>query len=242
MDKLDKIFLINLERRKDRLIHFINEVKRENIPLDKIQVFKAFDGKSPEFKLTENLKKLFIKADYLKTAFVKTIIANQLSHYYILKTQIEKNYKNILIFQDDVVLKNGFENDLIDILNNLPENYEILWIGLHKMAVFDKFIPWNINGKYETKSYIDESYNEFIGLANKNETNPCSLAYIISLEGAKNYIDHIEKNGFIQATDHNFNNYLRTKNIMYISKKVLCTGNNLFKSDVFFNQNDVSKN
>jgi GR25 family glycosyltransferase involved in LPS biosynthesis len=236
MDKLDKLFLINLEKRKDRLVHFVKEVTREKIPFEKIDVYKPIDGTTDTYEIPDNYKNLFSNANYMKTKFKNTISSNQLSHYSILKLQIERNYKNIIVFQDDVVLKNGFLNDLENIMNNLPNNYEIIWIGLHKFAVYDQFVPWNINGDYDEKDFIEENYNNYIGISNTNRVNPASLSYIVSLEGARNYIKYIEENGFSEATDHNYNNYLRNKKIMYFSRKVLCTGNNKFGSDIFSNK------
>jgi hypothetical protein len=66
-----------------------------------------------------------------------------------------------------------------------------------------------------------------------DDINPCSLAYIATYEGAVNYIEHVNKYVFKYATDGNFNKYLLSKNIMYSSYDVLCTGNSDFKSDVF---------
>jgi len=36
MDKIDKLYYINLNRREDRKAHFLNECKKVNIPEDKI--------------------------------------------------------------------------------------------------------------------------------------------------------------------------------------------------------------
>ena len=79
MKIIDKIYYINLDKRPDR-----NECNKANIPIDKIQRFKAFDGNTYNFN--EYDLSLFKKADYKN----KRIIGNQLSHYYILKEMVEK--------------------------------------------------------------------------------------------------------------------------------------------------------
>ena len=67
----------------------------------------------------------------------------------------------------------------------------------------------------------------------KENINPCSLAYILTLKGAKNMVSFFEKTGFLRATDGNFNDYLQTKKIFYGSTTVLVTGNSDLKSDIF---------
>ena len=74
--------------------------------------------------------------------------------------------------------------------------------------------------------------NSYISILN-DTVNPCSLGYIVTLNGAKNLINHFNTNGFLRATDWNFNDYLRSKNIFYGSNLVLCTGNPDFSSDIF---------
>jgi GR25 family glycosyltransferase involved in LPS biosynthesis len=221
-----------LEKRKDRLYHFIEEANRENLPKNKISVFKAFDGTVKDFKISPILANMFLKSSFLLFQHRNPAIANQLSHYFIIKNQILHNYKNIIIFQDDVKLKSGFISDLIEVLNNLPNDFEILWLGFHKHSFLKDFIPWDIDSHYDENDFVKKLVNNHVCIL-KDDINPCSLAYVISLEGAKNWIEHVEKNGFEMETDHNFNNYLKSKNIFYSSRKVLCTGNNKFSSDIF---------
>jgi hypothetical protein len=59
------------------------------------------------------------------------------------------------------------------------------------------------------------------------------LSYIITCDGAKNIIGHFEKNGFPYATDISLNRYLISKNIFYGSRKILCTGDPSFGTDIF---------
>lgn len=72
--KLDQIYLINLERSKDRLEHFMNEVEKHQIDKSKLTIFKAIDAKTHVFtkeeELLSNMKNL------------KTVQCNFLSHYY----------------------------------------------------------------------------------------------------------------------------------------------------------------
>jgi len=230
MEKISKIYFINLDRRPDRYEHFLKQCHENYIEFNKIERFKALDGNSYEFNKDE--KKMFKEVDYRTQDFSKRIMGNQLSHYYILKEMIDKNYNYIIIFQDDIVLRNNFKKELEKVMNNIPENAEIVNIAFHKFASYNQFIPWNLNQTEEEKEMAKENINDYICLLNET-VNPCSLGYIVTLKGAKNLMNHFNTIGFLRATDWNYNDYLRRKNIFYGSKLVLCTGNPNLGSDIF---------
>jgi GR25 family glycosyltransferase involved in LPS biosynthesis len=175
---------------------------------------------------------MFKEADYRTQDFSKRIMGNQLSHYYILKEMIEKKYDYIIIFQDDIVLRNNFKKELEKVMNNIPENAEIVNIAFHKFASYNQFIPWNLNQTEEEKEMAKVNINDYVCLLNET-VNPCSLGYIVTFKGAKNLINHFNTIGFLRATDWNYNDYLRKKNIFYGSRLVLCTGNPNLGSDIF---------
>ena len=149
---------------------------------------------------------------------------------------IKYNYKYILIFQDDAILKNNFVEEINKIINEMPENSEIINIGFHKEAVCSFFIGYELDIDKPKLSKIDVTNN--ICILN-NSINPCSLAYIVTLNGANNLINYFNDTGFIDLTDTNYNNYLISKNIFYGSKQVLVTGNHNFKSDIFTNIENI---
>jgi GR25 family glycosyltransferase involved in LPS biosynthesis len=235
MQQINKIYYINLDRRPDRYEHFLKEVHANNIPFDKVKRFAALDGKTYKFSPEE--KNMFKNSDFRTQNYSAKIMGNQLSHYKILQDMIENNYQNIIIFQDDVILRKGF----IDYMNNfeIPEDAEIINIGYHKFAAYNHFISYDIDKPLMNSELNDDekhiskkSVNNYVCLLN-DTINPCSLAFIVTLKGAKNLKKHFEKIGFLRATDMNYNDYLKTKNIFYGSKYILCTGNSNLGSDIF---------
>jgi len=233
MDKIDRIYYINLERRQDRNEHFINQCHYHNLPFNKVERFNALDALT--YKFTDYEIELFKDADYKNKNFEKKIMANQLSHYYILIDIIKNKYKNTMIFQDDVILKKDFVSYIEPVINNMPNDTEIINFGLHKYAAYNKFIPWNLNNNTyftDTPDIIFQHVNNYICRMN-TKYNPCSLAYIITLPGAINLVNYFNNIGFLRATDYNYNVYLLSKNIYYASNIVLATSNINFKSDVF---------
>ena len=230
MEKLSKIYFINLDRRPDRYEHFLKQCHDNYIEYNKISRFNALDGKIYNF--SEEEKHMFRNVDYRTQNFSKRIMGNQLSHYYILKEMVKQNYSYIIIFQDDIQLRNDFKKELEKVINNIPENAEIINIAFHKFAAYNQFIPWNLNQRDEEKEMSKININDYVCLLNET-VNPCSLGYIVTLKGAKNLIEHFNTVGFLRATDWNYNDYLRQKNIFYGSRLVLCTGNPNLGSDIF---------
>lgn len=237
--QIEKIFYINLDRREDRKSHMCNEFKKHNFQEDKIERFVGIDGlEIQNFSVTENEWNYFKNSDFNRHHNKNSLIGNQLSHCRILEQIIKEDIKLSLIFQDDVKLLDNFNYELNKIVDNMPDNTEVIWFGFHKYAVRATFVAWDlINQNKETNNHYDTSVNSEVGVC-KRAYNPCSTAYLITLDGAKNFMKHIYENGCKQATDINFNNYLFEKNIQYCSKLVLCTGCN-FGSDVFYKNNNV---
>lgn len=227
---VDKIFYINLDRRIDRNEHFINQCEIHNIPLEKIERFKAIDGETYVF--SEDEKLLFHKSIH-ESKYCKGLMGNQLSHFSIMRKLIENDWERIIVFQDDVILRNNFIDEVNKVIQNIPENAEIINIGFHKLACLSRSIPMNLNNcKADENKMTKEVVNESI-VHLRHNINPCSLAYIITKKGAENFIRHFSEKGFEDATDHSMNDYLKSKSIFYGSSKILATGNNKLVSDIF---------
>ena len=234
MDQIEKFYFINLNRRQDRKNHFFNECIRENLPFDKICRGEAIDGLTYNFHINE--LSMFSKADFhsLNPEVInKKIMGNQLSHYYLLKEIVRENNKLSIIFQDDSVLIPNFIKHINNVVLNLPSDAEVINIGLHKVAINQYSEPWDfaITGD-DLHKIGSQKINEYICKL-KSDINPFSLAYIVTLEGAKNMTKYFEENGFKYAADHNINEYLISNDIFYSSNTILVTGNPKLGSDIF---------
>jgi GR25 family glycosyltransferase involved in LPS biosynthesis len=233
MDKIDMIYFINLNRREDRKHHFVNQCVKENLPMKKVCRIEAIDGllhnfHNNELQMFSNVK-LYINNDII----IKKIMGNQLSHYYLLKEIIRENQQLTIVFQDDAVLIPNFMEYIDNVTANLPINAEMINIGLHNIAINEYSEPWVFNANNNDIDKISSQViNEYICKL-KPDVNPCSLAYIITLEGAKNMVSYFEQYGFAMATDFNFNDYLLSKDIFYSSNTILVTGNPSLGSDIF---------
>jgi GR25 family glycosyltransferase involved in LPS biosynthesis len=232
MNKIDKIYFINLDRRPDRKEHFLNECTNVDIPMEKVERYKALDGSTYQFSKEE--ADLFKNVYYKGKPYEKGVMGNQLSHYYILRDMIKNKYDYIMILQDDVIFKKNFIKYVDDLMENVPVNTEIINIGFHKHAMHSHFVPWPIeeDGTEDCDKLCKTKINDHLCIL-KNIINPCSLGYIVTFEGAINLLEFFNRHGFLKETDWNYNDYLSSKSIFYGSTTVLCTGNPNLGSDIF---------
>ena len=230
MDKISKIYYINLDRVVTRKEHFLNQCEVNNISSEQIVRYPELDGKTYQF--SDKQMKMFANVNYKHETFARNIMGNQLSHNNILLSVIENGYDYTIVCQDDVIFRADFNKQLEVVMTNIPSDAEIITIGQHKHAVLSWFIPWDLRKTDEDDSLGEKIINDGVHIL-KNGVNPCSLAYIVTLNGAKNIVEFFNTYGFLRATDHNFNEYLKAKNIFYASRIVLCTGNHLLPSDIF---------
>jgi GR25 family glycosyltransferase involved in LPS biosynthesis len=233
MENIDRIYYINLDRRPDRNIHFINQCKASDLPMDKVFRMRAIDGLTYMFSLDEET--LFKNADFLHLprTTVHKLMGNQLSHYYILHDIVRKNHAYSIILQDDAIFIPDFKTYIDELIPKIPDDAEIINLGLHAVAEYSYFEPWVF---HTTTNDVDKISKEVVNshiCKMKPDMNPCSLAYIVTLQGAKNMIAYFKTHGFRKATDHNFNEYLVEKDIYYSSNTILVTGNPKLGSDIF---------
>ena len=98
----DKIFLINLDRRTDRLATATEQLNRYNIPFERVPAIEDSNG----------AKGLF---DTMEVIFRKSIL---------------NNWKNVLLLEDDIdIIFEGINEIMDQVVATLPSNYDILYLG-----------------------------------------------------------------------------------------------------------------
>jgi GR25 family glycosyltransferase involved in LPS biosynthesis len=183
LNKIDKSFFINLDRRVDRLDHI-----NKNLPFDAVR-FSAVDANNLD--LNEQVENLFHRC---LDKLTKAEIACSLSHYMLWKQLTEDDSsENYLILEDDVVFKDGFTQFWNHVYSNyLPEDYNLIYLGGCQ--------PWNKPhyGK------ILKSHNEYFCTVRRNNFftkddhyfHMNAQSYIISKRAAQLMCDHLERFGF----------------------------------------------
>jgi GR25 family glycosyltransferase involved in LPS biosynthesis len=235
---INRVYVINLKRRPERLAHFRQECAREGVPEDLVKVWEAVDAQTHRF--TEEERKIFESSNVDTTSDTgRGCMANQLSHLQILEDIVDKGVPYSLIFQDDVRFSADFwrhAKQVVKVMKAHPE-MQFVWIGLHEISLGSFFKDFDLLNQPDMSSlFITNARNpshEITIAKLKPEHNPASLAYVVTLEGAREYLHHIRQNGVRHTTDINFREYLLERDAFFGTYPVLCTGNSKFKSDIF---------
>lgn len=155
----DHIYLLNLERRKDRLDNMIRLFEKNGIY--NWSRFNAIDGKtSPHYDewKTYNEQKLTMleRKKYQRKAISSPgSWAILKSMYYMIKEAINKKHETILVIQDDLIFMNNFKDKFTDAISKVPSNWKLLYLGCTQHN-------WNHigmqNGYYNTVGNSDGAY------------------------------------------------------------------------------------
>jgi GR25 family glycosyltransferase involved in LPS biosynthesis len=167
---VDETYIINLERRKDRAEHMSAEMKRLDVSY---KFFNAVDGQ----KLKE------------KTVASKAVVATVRSHIGVVKDAIEKGYEKIAVFEDDIIFCDDFDSRLRYYLDNIPSNWDIMYLGCHFNACVEPTIVKNNVYK------VHECYGCFsMILNNQNGLFQKIIDSVTELLPYDNYIKSLQKN------------------------------------------------
>jgi glycosyl transferase, family 25 len=112
LDKyFDKIYCINLDRRKDRWEETENELKKWGL-LDQVERYPAVDGASLDNPYSINNGELGILT----------------THINLISDAKEKNYENVLILEDDI----EFTKNIINVdkyMELVPTDWDMIYFG-----------------------------------------------------------------------------------------------------------------
>ena len=201
MEFIDKVFVINLDSRKDRMLKMtklLNELGIDN--------WERFPAIKPNFNSIEPREyRDYHKIQKLNKKYVKGSIGCKYSHLAILKLAKKRNYKNVLILEDDVIFT-GSRNFLRLGLREMEYmDAKIVYLGLNKAKYksIDDLVSLNyVQDGLCTHSYLalSKHYDYLINLL-ENATKQIDLTYRDDFVNGGYYII---PNQFIQ--DNSFSN------------------------------------
>jgi GR25 family glycosyltransferase involved in LPS biosynthesis len=220
-EKLDKIYIINLDRSIDRYSAMQNEIKAANFPLESTR-FRAVDGKRVTFlnvatreKITGAdilEKKLILKGEFIISCFedkpddVISVKLNWEEHHLrgvgeightcssrkIWQEIVTNGYQNVMIMEDDIHLIKGFTGYLTRAMNNAPQNYDYLYLNM-----WDHWSSYSYKKKIENKFLrfslnIFDQYIRNIFWKRVRRNLASAKTYIVSQEGARKLLQYTQ--------------------------------------------------
>lgn len=129
----DHIYVLNLDRRPDRLDAMTKDLKRNHI--FNWTKWTAIDGKlSPHNEEWQEYKKqhltmkerLLYQRKAIGSAGSWAILK---SMYGMIKDAMENKYKTILVFQDDLLFHKNFVQEFLKLPHTVPNNWKLLYLG-----------------------------------------------------------------------------------------------------------------
>jgi alpha(1,3/1,4) fucosyltransferase len=192
---VDDVFVINLERRADRMEKFL----ATHPELDGVVERRvATDGR--QLRLTPEIAKIFASNDFF---WKKAVLGCAMSHMGLWWKLVNDHAEigNYLIFEDDAKMVPGWRDTLEASMEHVPDDYDVLYLG--------GILPPNRAGfetvlEPVTKYYSRIRPNSFFG---QNPASPyfhsCAYAYVLSRRGAAKIFDMMmKKGGFWTSADH----------------------------------------
>jgi GR25 family glycosyltransferase involved in LPS biosynthesis len=111
---IEKVFVISLKKRQDRLKKFFLGLPKPWI-LNKIIVFEGIDGQKEVIPKWWELS--------------KGAWGCYLSHLSIIEYCLKNKVKSVLIFEDDAIFNKNFNYEIKKALNSLPKDWEMCYLG-----------------------------------------------------------------------------------------------------------------
>ena len=192
VEGIDEGYVINLERRKDRLEKF--KASHPNLK-DKVYVSPAIDGKT--LVLTPELVHCFRNNDF---KWKKSVMGCALSHLHLWeKLANDTLAKRYLIMEDDVKFQTNWLAKWYPMIPHIPQDADVIYLG--------GLLPPN----KPAFDYITEKVNPFFAKVAKNTlTTPyprryfhfCNYSYVLTKTGAQKLVQLVKERGIFTSGDH----------------------------------------
>jgi GR25 family glycosyltransferase involved in LPS biosynthesis len=143
---INKIFLINLDRRQDRLDKFKKEALKSNIVKNYIR-YPAFDGKLLSESTIRHIADARACENILgnKTTCGLYLSRGAIGLALTYKKIFEDCKSHTMLLEDDITIEEEFDEILFSALTELPSDWDILYLGWHMSNNLDiKKISENI--------------------------------------------------------------------------------------------------
>lgn len=192
VEGIDEGYLINLERRKDRLDKF--KAAHPNLK-DKVYVSPAVDGRS--LTLTPDILKCFRNNDF---KWKKAVMGCALSHLALWEKLANDNLaKRYLIMEDDVKFHENWLAHWYPMVPHIPEDADVIYLG--------GVLPPN---KPALQHVVDRVNPFFAKVAKNTLTTPyprryfhfCNYSYILTQSGARKLVQLVRERGVFTSGDH----------------------------------------
>jgi len=195
MPFIDEAYVINLDRRKDRM----DKLYANNPELkDQVIRLSAYEGK--QIQMTPAIARLFKPHDFF---WKKPILGCALSHLQLWWQLFNEkpDINTYLILEDDVKIQPGWQERWNEAAGHVPEDADVIYLG--------GILPPNRAGFEHVKEKVNQYFsrvqmNHFFGQTPPNRYfHWCNYAYILTRKGAEKILKILdERDGYWTSADH----------------------------------------
>jgi GR25 family glycosyltransferase involved in LPS biosynthesis len=237
MRQIDHAFVVNLDRRSDRLVAFLDRAPPEVV--EHLERVAAVDGSL--LQADEAVLGLFGGNNF---QYRRNVIGCALSHYALWKrvSAADFPHKTVAIFEDDV----WFSRDFLSLWNNrvslnIPRNFDLVYLGgLLGPSTWRELqeVTTRFDGRVVVpiEKYAADRVNAFFAVP--RQTQFCTYSYVLSKAGAQKLCALVEQEGIRVAIDW-FLIYHWPLLQVYVTTPLLCWSVSQEGSDIFGNADSL---
>lgn len=122
-DYFDKIFVINLTRSNVRRSHIERQFSALNIK--NYEFYTAVDGNALDIPALID-QKIVVTCGRHEIPLSKGELGCSMSHIGIYETMLERNIKNALIIEDDVIVSGRIHDLISNLMDQIPKTWDII--------------------------------------------------------------------------------------------------------------------
>jgi GR25 family glycosyltransferase involved in LPS biosynthesis len=155
----DHVYIISLKKCNVKRDRCVNQLLKYNI--QNFEFFDAVDTVTTNYynslyqEVIKQFDELFVKYNYHKGA-----LGCLLSHLKVLLDAKEKNYKSILILEDDFLMKKNFNQEYLNIVDYIPSDWDFIYFG--KKQGMPSEINSQMKHTYKSEYFETKKVNEKI--------------------------------------------------------------------------------
>jgi GR25 family glycosyltransferase involved in LPS biosynthesis len=152
---IDKYYMCHYQKLSERRVYVESVVKKHNIDLDWVLDYdKEVIDKD---QLVKEMPMIF--SDWFGRSLSMAEISLVLKHRFIYEDVIKNGYQNVVVFEDDIILVDDFIEKMDSYMQQLPKDYDFLWIGTccglkHQPQINGLNVYRNQHGSRCTHAYV----------------------------------------------------------------------------------------
>jgi len=191
-DAFDAVFVLNLEKRNDRMERVNDVLYYLQIPFER---FNAIDS-----EVVTGLHNNLISKNVTSTMTRPGYLACLLSHLSIYKTALDRGFEKVLILEDDILVHKNAKESIKTFMPQVPNNWDMIYFGYLPLSEdlqywsYLNFEPLQANG--DERNPIEPSKNESNVFCAKGLW--CTHAYAITSKFMKDIIEMYGNTAFEQ--------------------------------------------